>query len=192
MLFAAALLYAAVAIEPSSKAAQHEAVDACTLISPGAIQKTLGEPLQSTKPTTQTVGEVFFSQCFYALPTFTKSISVAVTAPGPADVHHDAARHLWEHWFHHAAAEKDEDSEHEAHGTARNESEEAEATAKAEPVEGVGDEAFWVRSFVGNLYVRKGDQFLRISIGGKQKPEERLAAAKALAGDAVRHMGSKE
>jgi hypothetical protein len=161
------------------------AINACTLISPGVIEKTLGEPLQNTKPTTQIVGEVLFSQCFYNLATFTKSISVAVTAPGPADVHHDAARHLWEHWFHHAAAEKDEDS---AQGKRRNESEEEEARAKAEPVTGIGDEAFWVRSFVGNLYVRKGDQFVRISIGGKQTPEERLTTAKQLASDALKHM----
>jgi hypothetical protein len=143
--------------------------------------------MKSTKPTTQTVGEVLFSQCFYALTTFTKSVSVAVTAPGPADVHHDAARHLWQRLFHRDAPDKDADEDQDRRAP-NSEAEEEEAASKAEPVSGIGDEAFWVRSFVGNLYVRKGDQFLRISIGGKQSPEERLAKAKELASDALRRL----
>jgi hypothetical protein len=134
------------------------------------------------------MGEVLFSQCFYALPTFTKSISVAVTAPSSADVHHDAARNLWQRLFHRDSANKDSDDDHDAQRAPKNEAEEEEASAKAEPVSGIGDEAFWVRSFVGNLYVRKGDQFLRISIGGKQSPEERLEKAKELASDALRRL----
>ncbi len=117
---------------------------------------------------------MLFAQCFYALPTFTNSISVAVTAPGPADLHHDAARHLWERWFHHGAGDKDDDKDRDGKTAIRGEAEEEEAAAKPEPVAGLADEAFWVRSFVGNLYVRKGDQFLRISIGGKQSADERL------------------
>ncbi|MBV9403997.1 MAG: hypothetical protein JO211_01535 [Acidobacteriaceae bacterium] len=147
----------------------------------------MGEPVKSAKPTAQIIGEVRFSQCFYTLETFTNSISVAVTAPGPADVHHDAARELWQRWFH--KGEKDADSDHEKEESRRGgESEEEEAAAKALPVAGIGSEAFWVHSFVGTLYVRKSDQFVRISMGGKLSDEERLARAKSLAADALRHM----
>ncbi len=184
-----AILLAALAAIASAAPGKPASVDACSILSPEVIQKALGEPLKTTKPTQQVVGEVLFAQCFYALPTFTNSISLAVTAPGPADVHHDAARHLWAHWFHHEEAEKDGDADHQAVPPgAHKESEEEEATAKAEPVSGLGDEAFWVRSFVGTLYVRKGDQFLRISIGGKQTPDQRLSLAKELANDALQHL----
>jgi hypothetical protein len=179
-------LLALVAVAVSAGPAQSLPVNVCTLISPGVIEKTLGEPVQSTKPTSQILGELQLKQCFYALPTFTNSINVTLTAPSPADVHHDAARQVWDRWFHHAEADKD-DSDGDARAP-RKDAEEEEATAKAEPVAGLGDEAFWVRSFVGNLYVRKGDQFLRISIGGKQTADQRLAKAKQLASDALKHM----
>lgn len=38
------------------------------------------------------------------------------------------------------------------------------------------------------LYVRKGNRFLRISLGGKMTNDERQAKAKALAAEAVRHL----
>jgi hypothetical protein len=88
---------------------------------------------------------------------------------------------MWEHWFHCEEGDKDKDR-------GKPESEEEEAAAKAAPVAGVGDEAFWVHSFVGNLYVRKGNRFLRISLGGKMNDDERQARAKALAADALRRL----
>ncbi len=147
--------------------------DACALLSAEAIHKATGEQVANTKATSQTAGKVRQSQCFYTLPTFSNSISVILT--GPAGASHDAAREMWERWFHREEG-------------AKAESEEEEAAAKAAPVAGVGDEAFWVHSFVGNLYVRKGDRFLRISLGGKMNDGERQARAKALAAVALRRL----
>ena len=45
-----------------------------------------------------------------------------------------------------------------------------------------------MRSFVGTLYVRKGNQFLRVSLGGKLTDDERQANAKLLAIDALRRL----
>ena len=59
------------------------------------------------------------------LPTFTNSISVTLTSP--AGLSRDAARELWERWFHRAEDGKDKDR-------GKPESEEEEATAKAAPV----------------------------------------------------------
>ncbi len=165
--------------------------DACALLSSPAIQKILGESVKSAKPSAQIQGEVRFSQCFYTLQTFTNSVSLALAAPSPADLHHDAARELWQHWFHKGDQDPDRARDSDAgqdKSRAAGESEEEEAAAKATPVPGLGAEAFWVQSFVGNLYVRKGDEFVRISIGGKQNDAERLAKAKALAAEALRHM----
>ena len=140
---------------------------ACSLIPATAIQKAFGEAVTNAKPTYQTSGHLKYSQCFYSLPTFSNSISVSMIAPA-RNSDHDAARERWNRSFH---REGDNDAD----------SEEREATANSVPLPNLGDEAFWVHSFVGNLYVLKGNKFLRISIGGKLTDEERQKRAKALA-----------
>lgn len=166
---------AAILAAASLKGAQ---TDACALLPPDAILKATGESATNTKATAQTAGKLRLSQCFYTLPTFTNSISVTLTSP--AGTSHNAARELWERWFH-----RGEDKDR---GRGKPEAEEEEAVAQAAPVTGVGDEAFWVHSFVGNLYVRKGNRFLRISMGGKIGDEERQARARALAAAALKNL----
>jgi hypothetical protein len=167
---------AACAITAFAQAVQ---ADACSLLTAEAIRQAMGEQVAGAKATSQTLGKLRQSQCFYTLPTFTNSISVTLT--GPSGLSGEAARELWKRWFHREEMEKDEDR-------GKPESEEEEAAAKAAPVSGIGDEAFWVHSFVGNLYVRKGNRFLRISLGGKMPDEERQARAKSLALDALRRL----
>jgi hypothetical protein len=149
--------------------------DACALLSRAAIRQATGEQVASTKATSQVTSKVRQSQCFYALPTFTNSVSVTLTSP--VGLKRDGARDMWERWFHRGEDDKDHDK-----------AEPEEEGAKAAPVAGMGDEAFWVHSFVGNLYVRKGNRILRISLGGKMNDEERQARAKALAADALRRL----
>ncbi|HLY16785.1 MAG TPA: hypothetical protein VKR61_06150 [Bryobacteraceae bacterium] len=151
--------------------------DACTLLSRASIRTQTGEQVASTKATSRASRDVLQSQCFYALPTFTNSVSVTLISPAGAS--RDGARKMWERWFHPA-------EDHKSDGQPA--SEEEEAAGKASPVTGVGDEAFWVRSFVGTLYVRKGNRFLRISLGGKMNDQERQARAKALAASALRRL----
>lgn len=158
--------------------------DACSLLSPADIRKVTGEDVTNTKATAQSAGQLRSSQCFYTLPTFADSISLTLTGPDPVSARSNAARELWRRRFHGG----EEDQKLRRQGGKENESEEDEAAAKAVPVTGIGDEAFWVHSFVGNLYVRKGGRFLRISLGGKMSDEERQARAKALAVAALTHL----
>jgi len=153
--------------------------DACALLSPAAIHRATGEQATNSKATSQTAGKIRQSQCFYTLPTFSNSISVTLTSP--AGLQRNAAREVWERWFHHKEGDQDKDRDNP-------QAEEEEAAAKAVPVAGVGSEAFWVHSFVGNLYVRKGNRFLRISLGGKMNDDERQARAKSLAADALQRL----
>jgi hypothetical protein len=169
------ILAALAVVTAAGRAAQ---TDACSLLSPAAIRQATGEQATNTKSTSQIAGKLRQSQCFYSLPTFTNSISVTLTSA--TGLRSDAAREMWERWFH-RTDDKDEDSR-------KPESEEEEAAAKAAPVAGVGDEAYWVHSFVGNLYVRKGNRFLRISLGGKMTDDQRQARAKALAAAALQRL----
>jgi len=152
----------------------------CSVIPNAAIQKMLGEKVSNAKPVSQISGELRYSQCFYSLSTFTNSISISVVTPSPSDMHRDAPRELWQRWFHRDSEDADRD--------AAGKSEEEEAGSKALPISNLGDEAFWVHSFVGNLYVLKGNSFLRISIGGKLTDEERQKRAKALAAAALKNL----
>lgn len=147
-------------------------VDACDLLSLEAIRQATGEVVVNSKPTSQTSGKLTQSQCFYTLPTFSNSISVTLTSS--SGFPRDAAREMWDRWFHREKEDKDEDR------AGKPQAEEEDALAKAVQVAGIGDEAFWVQSFVGNLYVRKGGRFLRISIGGKMSDTDRRARAKTL------------
>jgi hypothetical protein len=173
-----ARLWIGLAVIVAAKGAQ---TDACALLSSEAILRATGEQVANTKATSQTAGKVRQSQCFYTMPTFTNSISVTVTRPAGL-LQRDAAREVWERWFHRGESDREKDRDGKAG------SEEEEAAASAAPVAGVGDEAYWVHSFVGNLYVRKGSSFLRISLGGKLNDDERQTRAKVLATDALRHL----
>jgi hypothetical protein len=168
------MLWIAAAVALAAGCMEGAQGDACALLSPSAIRKATGEVATHTKATAQTVGKLRQLQCFYSLPTFTNSISVTVM--GPAGTSRDAAREVWERWFHRAEERSEPQSEEE------------EAARQAAPVSGIGDEAYWVHSFVGNLYVRKGDRFLRISLGGKLDDAERQARAKALAEAALKNL----
>ena len=100
----------------------------CALLTSEAIRRATGEQVSNTKATSQTAGKVRQSQCFYTLPTFTNSISVTLTSP--SGLRRDAAREMWERWFHRREDDKDMDR-------GKPESEEEEAAAKASPVAGV-------------------------------------------------------
>lgn len=163
------------------------APDACTLLSKAEIEAVQGEPVKEVKSSQGKGPSLLVSQCFFALPTFADSISVALTvsdSTGPSRV---GARDLWQEQFHSKAAEKQGDRI-EGNGTSSRNKEKREVLEPV-AVSGLGDEAYWVRNrFGGALYVLKGDVFFRIGIGGKQDDSLRLKKAQTLAQDALHRM----
>ena len=155
--------------------------DACALLSASVIEKTLGEPVKQTKGSIGKGGAVIVAQCLYSLPTFSNSISLTVTLADPNSSLLAAPRELWEQRFHETAEQPDRAAAHPRE-------EQEEEAARFVTVSGLGEEAYWVRSFVGTLYVLKGNAFLRISMGGKQDDSARLTKARALAADALSRM----
>jgi hypothetical protein len=161
----------------ASMDAARKGYDVCTLLSTPVIEKALGEPVTATKGSVGKGGTVIVAQCLYSLPTFSNSISLTLTLPDPATPAGTQPKEVWEQRFH----ETDEQEREAAH--AREEKE--EEAARPLPVSGLGEEAYWVRSFVGTLYVLKGNVILRISMGGKLDDSARLEKARILAGDAL-------
>lgn len=156
-------------------------IDSCKMLTSDELKAVLGEPLKETKASDRADGGFNVSQCFYALPTFTKSVSLSVTSAGSRNI-----RDYWEETFHREEAEKERERKAEKDKAGKDQKEpRTEKKEKEHPpqkVAGTGDEAFWIGSPIGGaLYVLKKDIFFRISIGGSDDQKTMLNKSKALA-----------
>src|ERR1051325_5656277 len=101
------------------------------------IESIQAEALRDTRLNESSADGLNVSQCFFTLPTFTKSISLVVTqradGPGARD-----PRQFWKDTFH-------RDKERQKHRENDREEEERESRPP-EKISGIGDEAFWMHS----------------------------------------------
>jgi hypothetical protein len=181
-------------------------LDACTLLTKAEIESVQGEAVKETKTDGRNDGGLSVSQCFYAVANFSKSVSLAVTQPDPDNPAKLAPRDFWQRTFHRdnekdrerakgqerereraKKGEKKDEKEREQSG-GRGE-EEGEESTPPKKVTGVGEEAYWAGSRVGGaLYVLKKNAFIRISVGGPGKEEEKINKSKALAQKALKRL----
>ena len=136
--------------------------DACTLLTPTDVKDVQGEEPVESKASDQSDGSLIIHQCFFRLADFSKSVSISAGTVGRA---------YWERMFAERAESEEEEHEREGRrGVARHR------------VRRVGDEAYWLPTPVGGtLYVRQGENLLRIAVGGNASDAERLAKATTLA-----------
>jgi hypothetical protein len=187
---------------PSAEAgATKSASDPCSLITSAEIQEVQGEAVKETKSTPgRASGSFLISQCFYSLPTYSKSVSLEVTQSSSAGGGEPGKiREFWNKAFHGKGGkeeeergkagskeeerEKEQKAEKEERG--RGEEEEGEGS-KPRPVTGIGDEAFWSgNARAGALYVLKNNAFIRISIGGNSDEAAKIDKSKTLARKAL-------
>ncbi|MDT7541701.1 MAG: hypothetical protein QOE33_1605 [Acidobacteriota bacterium] len=159
-------------------------VDACALLTSDDIKAVQGEPVKEAKPSRRDDPSLQVSQCFFTTATFNKSVSLELTASADGK----SARRLWDERFGHAREEggkserEREKRERDKRKTEQHGGEEEEEGPPPTPIKGLGDEAYWASSRVnGTLYARKGDSFVRVSIGGADDDVARQRKAKALA-----------
>lgn len=156
---------AAAAIAASNKGK----IDACALLTSKEIKSVQGEPLQDTKSSGQSGAGLATSQCYFVLPTSSNSISLTVMQKGDGSDARDP-KQFWKETFH-----SDKDKEKGRAG-------EGEKANAQEKIEGIGDEAFWLGNRVGGaLYVLKGGNVVRISVGGADDQAAKLDKSKKLA-----------
>ena len=153
-------------------------VDACAMLTSKDIEPIQGEAIKETKLSGSSTGGFNVSQCFFTLPTFTNSVSLAVTQRGDGPGARDP-RQFWKDTFHREEREKggkrEKDREKEREG-------EEEEESPPQKVTGIGEEAFWTASRVaGALYVLKGNNYVRVSVGGGGDQQSKLRKSKALA-----------
>jgi len=154
----------------TTEAAAKGLVDACALITTQEIETVQKEKVAATKGSARTdIGALVASQCFYTLPTFNRSVSFEVTQSNPAQPDPEALKKFWKERFQDAKDKKKSD--------------------KPKLVPGVGEEAYWVgNNKIGVLYVLKNDRIFRISIGGAEEGDVKLAKSKTLAESAVKRL----
>jgi hypothetical protein len=144
-------------------------IDACALLTSKEIESVQSEPLKDTKSSGSSAGQFAVSQCYFALPTSSNSISLTVTQRGDGSEARDP-KQFWKETFH---ADKDKEKGPE---------EEREKVSAPEKIEGVGDEAFWMGNRVGGeLYILKGNSFIRISVGGSGDQAAKIEKSRKLA-----------
>lgn len=144
-------------------------IDACALLTSKEIESVQGEPMKETQPSGKSGGGFSVSQCYFTLPTSSNSISLTVMQKADGLDARDPKQY-WEEVFH---RNTDKDKEREG---------EREKAAAPEKIAGVGDEAFWSGNRVGGvLYVLKGSNYIRISVGGPDDQATKIKKSKDLA-----------
>ena len=138
------------------------AAGACALLTSAEIARVQGEAPQSTKASQGGTAAVAADRCFFALPTFSKSISLEV-------VRGAGVRAFWKKSFH--EAHRDEDA------------------PRPERVRGLADESFWAGDpRLGGLFVLEKNAMLRLSIGGNETKAGKLRKLKQLARYALKRL----
>ena len=168
---------------------------ACGLLTPEDIEAVQGERSRDAKGSEQTSGPLSVAQCFYATPSFNKSVSLTLTRKNAASAEPGGPKEFWKKQFG-SRSDRDKRREKEERERGRDGDrgegrggEEKEGEQPAQPVKGVGDEAYWVgNQKVGVLYVLKGERFLRISIGGAEEQKVKIEKMKELARRALKRL----
>ena len=200
------LLLGGLACKADTRVAEKKVSGACTLLSASDIQAVQGEAVSDMQGSERSSESLSTAQCFYRLPTFSRSVSLEVTRPigGPESTR--AAEEFWERRFgrgrdeeeREMAAEREMEKKRglerkgerkvENEGERKEEDEreeEAEREKEApgpQPVAGLGDAAFWSGNQLNSsLYVRKNNVIVRLSIGGPEEQSAKIKKATALA-----------
>jgi len=153
------------------------AFDACALLTSDDIKAVQGEAVRESKPSRRGGTDFAVKSCFYATPTFTKSVSLEVTQKGASS---RSVREFWKANFAAALDKREQKNER------RKKQGKPQAGEPARPVSGIGDEAYWISTNANStLYAFKNDTLLRISIGGADTEEARMKKIKTLAEKAL-------
>ncbi len=146
-------------------------LDACSLLTSEEIQSVQGEAVQDFKRS-EKPGETYsVSQCHFALPTFTNSVSLTLMGKGTGPNARDA-KQFWSETFSKEAPLMS--------GLSK--------TGTPQTIPDLGDEAFWVgNEVIGALNVLKGNRYITISVGGGDQAAK-LEKSKKLAEFALKRL----
>lgn len=174
----------------------------CALLSDPDLREVQGEWPTDAQGSEHFADGLVMSQCFYRLPTFSKSVSLEVVR-APSDAQSPGlVRDYWRQKFQRGAGaggerererrEREEELRRaNANGQTREggyHEREREEETHTRRVAGLGDAAYWSGGEQGGtLSVLKGDAVVGVSVGGPEDEAERIRKAKALAEKVLKH-----
>lgn len=178
-------------------------IDACSLLTGKEIAKVQGGAIRDMKNSQRNDGDFLMSQCFYTADEFVRSVSLTVIQPNPSNPAKQPKEYFKERFR--KAGEKSgderererererekskEQKEKNAGQAGQGREEEEEEGGEAERINGVGEQAYWVKAGpTASLYVLKKNQFLILSIGGGDAEPVKLSKTKALAQQALKRL----
>lgn len=176
-------------------------VDARTLLTQEEVAAVQGCAFTGVQGGGDSQGEFRVSQCVYIAAEPNKSVSLVLMGSKPAEAAGKGrtVKQFWRETFaRFADGKKEKDGEPAATAkTTKGEDNAGKSSDKADNdddelkpppvrIKELGDDAYWGGSHVGStLYVLKGETLLRISVGGTDNDETRLAKSKTLAAKAL-------
>lgn len=174
------------ATEKANPESARAELNACALMTKEEVEAIQQSAMQETKSSARPDGAFRLSQCFYTAADFTRSVTVAVTQNDPQGKIKRSPRDFWKETFGRYSGDQKEGEEDrdEKARKPRREEEEKELIPPTK-ITDIGDEAFWTGGPGGTLYVLRKDVFIRISVGGPDNEETKLAKSKALAQQAL-------
>jgi hypothetical protein len=175
----------------------------CRMLSAEDVREVQGEAPQDAQGSEHLAGGLSMSQCFYRVPTFSKSVNVEVVRAAEGSSA-DALKQFWRQRFHPDAVEarerererkEESEREHERElkreresgqvregGHKEKEKEGEEEESRPRRVAGLGEEAYWSgNQITAALSVLGKNAVVRISVGGPEGQDEKIKKASALA-----------
>lgn len=150
----------------AAAAAAAKSPGACELLSREDVKAAQGQAFDEAKLTMSRAAGTITTQCFYRLPAFVDSISLAVIHPASPST---TADELWK-----------------TLAGPRTNKMTGKGRRPAQEISGLGDEAFWAGNRnAGALYVLQGHNILRISVGGGDTEEKKIEKTRQLAAAAL-------
>jgi len=186
--------------------------ETCRMLSAEDLREVQGEAPQEAQGSEHLSSGLSMSQCFYRLPTFSKSVNIEVIRPAEGSTS-DALKEFWRKSFHPEAIEAREHERERAEERERElkrekererergqvregghkERESEEEESRPQRVKGLGEEAYWSgNQITGALSVLTKNAAIRISIGGPESQDEKIKHASALARKLLKAVTSDE
>ena len=166
-------------------------IAACKLITTDEVGAIQGAKITDTKSSAGRSGNLLISQCYYAAMEPNKSVSIAVIEKDPQSAESDPRRFWAQTLSPFEAAARDEEEAGKTNEKSGDEArEEQERRIPRKKIDGVGEQAYWSGNrFGGALYVLQKDIILRVSVGGPENEETKIAKSKELAEKALLRLG---
>ena len=167
--------------EPTAIMTALPKIDASKLLTSEELQTVLGQPLTQAVPSSRSEAGFAIAQCYFTLPTPSRSVVVTVTSKGDGPQQREP-RQFWEEKFH-----EDPEEREEKEGKGGEEAEHPQAPPKK--IENVGEEAYWVESGqMGALYALEGNRFIRLAIGGDDDEDTKIEKSATLARNVLKRL----